>query len=158
MARMKLKGFEEYERRLSQLGREALPMIEAAVDAGSNVGADAMRAAIQSYPTVEGRQKNPSALTQTQKQGLLDGFGVTPIAREGDFIHRKLGVDGYNAYRTKTYPKGQPNIMVLRIAESGSSVRAKTPRVRQAMRRAKKQIEQAMADTVDQETERIMIR
>ena len=51
----------------------------------------------------------------------------------------KIGFDGYNEVQTKTFPNGQPNALIARSIESGSSTREKTPFLRPALAAARKQ-------------------
>ena len=67
----------------------------------------------------------------------------------------KLGFDGYNKVKTKTYPNGQPNAMIARATESGSSVREKTPFVRTAVSATQKQAVEIAKRVVDEEISKI---
>ena len=91
-----------------------------------------------------------SRLSDKEKQGLLDGFGVSPMQDDGGYINVKLGFDGYNGVKTKKYPKGQPNALIARVTESGSSYREKTPFIRPAVNASKKQAEQAGQMKIDE--------
>lgn len=60
-------------------------------------------------------------------------------------LNVKLGFDGYNGMKTKKYPKGQPNVLLARSIESGSSIAKKRPFVAPAVRKTKKAAEETMA-------------
>ena len=54
------------------------------------------------------------------------------------------------------YPKGQPNALVARSLESGSSIGTKHPFVRPTASKARKTITQKMANKVKKEIEKAM--
>lgn len=114
----------------------------------AKVVADEVKAnliALPSVPDTEGlkafasepQQKIP--ITKAQKWGLVHSFGIASLRNEGGFIHVKIGFDGYNEVQTKTFPNGQPNALIARSIESGSSTREKTPFLRPALAAARKQ-------------------
>ena len=72
------------------------------------------------------------------------------MQNENGYINVKLGFDGYNSVKTKKYPKGQPNALIARVTESGSSYRTKTPFIRPAVRATKKAAEQAGQAKIDE--------
>ena len=163
MATIKFPGLKEYEKRLSTLGKEGKAIAEKAVYAGAAIIADAVRANINALPAVKDEwgvvayNNNWSApLTETPKKGLQDGFGISPMGNEDGILNVKLGFDGYNDMKTKKYPKGQPNAIIARSLESGSSIAKKRPFVAPAVRKTKKAAEETMAKIIDEEIAKIM--
>lgn len=163
MATIKFPGLKEYEKRLSTLGKEGKAIAEKAVYAGAAIIADAVRANINALPAVKDEwgvvayNNNWSApLTETAKKGLQDGFGISPMGSEDGMLNVKLGFDGYNDMKTKKYPKGQPNEIIARSLESGSSIAKKRPFVAPAVRKTKKAAEETMAKIIDEEIAKIM--
>ena len=163
MAPIKFPGLKEYEKRLSTLGKEGKAIAEKAVYAGAAIIADAVRANINALPAVKDEwgvvayNNNWSApLTETAKKGLQDGFGISPMGNEDGILNVKLGFDGYNDMKTKKYPKGQPNAIIARSLESGSSIAKKRPFVAPAVRKTKKAAEETMAKIIDEEIAKIM--
>ena len=75
---------------------------------------------------------------------------------DNGFINVKLGFDGYNATRTKKYPRGQPNVLIARSVNSGTTFRKKTKFVDKAVNSAKKAAEAAMDAACSREIEKIM--
>ena len=103
------------------------------------------------------RVKNSKACPNNRKKDLIESFGVTPISRDNQGNHNaKIGFDGYGSMPTKAYPKGLPNQLLARAVESGSSVRAKTPFVRPAVRASKSKVESTMGQIMTKEIKRIM--
>lgn len=150
------KGLDSYISYLQKIDAVTDEAIGEAVHEMAKVVADSVRSGIQALPTVSNQaniatyKKGYSRLSDEEKQGLLDGFGVSPMQDDGGYINVKLGFDGYNSVKTKKYPKGQPNALIARVTESGSSYREKTPFIRPAVNASKKQAEQAGQMKIDE--------
>lgn len=163
MATLKVNGMAEYERMLSQLASAASvqAVCGAAIYAGAEVVADAIREEIDTIPKVSAKQKGTESsklqgITSLQNQGLKDGFGITKMRNDDGYYNVKLGFDGYNAVKTKKYPNGQPNVLIARSVVSGTSFRAKNDFVGRAIRRARKQAEAVMVQAADAELQKHM--
>ena len=97
----------------------------------------------------------PGGVTAVQKAGLLDGFGISKLQDDSGYLNVKLGFDGYNRTRTEKYPQGQPNQLVARGVESGTSWKQKKPFIRPAVTRSRKPAETEMKRVIDEEIEKI---
>ena len=141
-----LNSYIEYLQKINAVTEE---VIGEAVYEMAKVVADKVRSSIQALPTVNNEaniatyKKGYSRLSDKEKQGLLDGFGISPLQEDSGFVNVKLGFDGYNSVKTKKYPQGQPNALIARVTESGSSYREKTPFMRPAVNASKKPAEAA---------------
>ena len=150
------KGLDSYISYLQKINAVTDEVIGEAVYEMAKVVADSIRSGIQALPTVSNAaniatyKKGYSRLSDEEKQGLLDGFGVSPMQDDGGYINVKLGFDGYNSVKTKKYPQGQPNALIARVTESGSSYREKTPFIRPAVKAAQKEAEQAGQMKIDE--------
>lgn len=140
MAKWTMHGLDEYAAYLQSIGKNSKDIIGAGVYAMADIVANAVRKNIESLPAkpdIEGieayRQGRKAQLTISEKNGLEKGFGISPMQEENGYLNVKLGFDGYNSVKTKKYPKGQPNVLIARSVESGSSVRKKTPFIRPAI-------------------------
>lgn len=152
MAKLQFKGLEEYEKHLLKLQDVSRECIGKAIYQGAGVVADAVKANIESIPIDTRRVKDGQMLngiTEAQKQGLRDGFGIARMENEGGYVHVKLGFDGYNSTITRKYPNGQPNAVIARSVNSGSSFRQRIPFVDNAVNASKATCEQKMSDTFD---------
>lgn len=163
MARIKWEGMEAYEQMLSRISSPTATreIAGAAIFAGADVVANEIRKGIQALPEVDHRKHGSDndmlqGITSAQKKGLLEGFGITPMGEEDGYFNVKLGFDGYNDVKTRKYPAGQPNAMIARSINSGTSFRAKTQFVDKATRKAKPQAEKAMAEAFDKKLEEQM--
>ncbi len=155
------KGAEEYVKKLEGLEKETQHIIGKAVYDGAKIVTDAIHAGISAIPvhidSKVGSDSDPvSGLTAAQRQGLLDGLGIAKMQNRSGYLHVKVGVDGYNRTKTKKYPNGQPNALIMRSIESGTSFRAKHPVVAPAVARTRKSAEKAMADRIDSEVNKKM--
>ena len=143
------KGLNSYIEYLQKINAVTDEVIGEAVYEMAKVVADSVRSSIQALPTVSNEaniatyKKGYSRLSDKEKQGLLDGFGISPLQEDSGFVNVKLGFDGYNSVKTKKYPQGQPNALIARVTESGSSYREKTPFMRPAVNASKKPAEAA---------------
>ena len=150
------KGLNSYIAYLQSINAVTDEMIGEAVYDMAKVVADRVRANIQALPAVPNAaniatyRQGYSRLSEPEKQGMLDGFGVSPMQDDNGYFNVKLGFDGYNSVKTKRYPKGQPNALIARVTESGSSYREKTPFIRPAVNASKKQAEQAGQMKIDE--------
>lgn len=163
MAKIEMKGIEQYLAKLNRLEMATKDeILGKAIYEGTKIVADSIKANIEALPTDE--NLGPSlpgepplqGPTQIQKQGLLDSFGITPMGYDGDFLHVKLGFDGYNSKKTKKWPNGQPNQMIARSVQSGTSFMKKHEFVKRAVASSRKKAKEAMEKSVQESIEKIM--
>lgn len=155
MARISFTGGSKYALKLQQMERHFVSdaPLEKAVAAGSAIVADQIRANLEALPEDEfrklGEGETFKGLPKGQKRDLLDSFGLTPIEKDKrGFIHTKAGFDGYGSFPTNDYPEGVPNQLTARSAESGSSVRQKTPFVEPAVKATRKEAVETMNEVI----------
>ena len=108
---------------------------------------------VRGYGTTE--NPLPGGVTAPQKAGLIDGMGISPMQDDGGYLNVKIGFDGYNATKTEEYPQGQPNQLVARGVESGTSWKEKKPFIRPAINASKSRAAAEMALILDQGIEKI---
>lgn len=152
------KGLENYIAYLQSINAATDEVIGEAVYEMAKVVADKVRANIEAldagpkgkttYYVNETTIK--SRLSEEQKKGLLEGFGISSMQDDNGYLNVKLGFDGYNSVKTKKYPQGQPNALIARVTESGSSYREKTPFIRPAANAARKAAEKAGQAKIDE--------
>ena len=155
------KGLSNYIAYLQSIEAVTDEMIGEAVYDMAKVVADKVRANIKALPAVSNEaniatyREGYSRLSEPEKHGLLDGFGVSPLQDDSGYRNVKLGFDGYNSIKTKKYPQGQPNALIARVTESGSSYREKTPFIRPAVNAARKPAEKAGQAKIDEKIKSI---
>lgn len=161
MARMTIKGLSEYSQQLNQLYAVAEPLVKKCLYDGAGVMADAVKGAIGTIPTRNNREFGGeghmlTGLTAQQKAGLTESFGISPMRSDGREWNVKCGFDGYNSVRTKKYPNGEPNAMIARSIESGTSFLQPCHFISRAVNATRGAVEAKMAATCDKEITKIM--
>ena len=142
MAKLSVKGLDKYISDLSALSNALDDDLGKAIFAGAQIVADAARGGIESLEVGDNPIKGQ--ITQVQKDGLLAGLGIASMQIKGTELNVKLGMDGYNA-------KGQPNSMILRSIEAGTSWgRPANPIVKRAVNKTRRQAEQAMVKAFEE--------
>lgn len=160
MAKIDFKGIWEYSKVLETLGNESEEIIKSAVYKGAALVADEIKQGLKTLQIEEGTNNLPpvgdaqhklTGVSRRQKADLIDSFGLAPIENDNGYIQTKAGVDGYGSIPTKKYPRGVPNVMLMRSIESGTSFRQKNPIFRKATNRARKRAEQAMGNEIEEQ-------
>lgn len=162
MARMSVgNGCENYIKQLTELELNTETVIGKAVYVGAGIVADAVRANIEGLPeraeNTRGTEKSKvSGVTPAQKTGLLNGLGIAKMRKDGGYYNVKIGMDGYNSTHTKAFPNGQPNAMVARGLESGTSWLNSNKFITQAVNSSRTQAEEAMNQALEEEINKIV--
>lgn len=162
MAKIEMRGMDAYISELRKLGENTAPVCKAAVYAGAKVIADEIRQATSGLNRVTDaeamaayHEKKPVKISVSQKIGLAKSLGIAPIADKYGIVSTKIGFDGYNDVKTERWPNGQPNALIARACESGSSAMLKQPFVRPAIQRKKDAALEAMKQAADRELEKL---
>ena len=66
-----------------------------------------------------------------------------------------IGFDGYNSIKSAQWPQGQPNQMVARSVESGTSFMAANPVIKKSISKARPAAKKAMERAGDQQIKKI---
>lgn len=154
MADWKFEGLDVYLRQLDRLKANTGSAIGKAIYEGAGLVATEVHEEIMKLPV--NNQYGSKGITSVQKKGLLEGFGISHAQTDGDYRHVKLGFDGYNDQHTKQYPNGQPNSLIARSVNSGTSFRKKNPFVDKATRRSKSACEIRMSQVLEREIIKIV--
>lgn len=161
MATLKFKGTDELNEKLDRARNCVGGMIKRALYDGAGVLADTLRKETESLPEVkEGfvpKSNQPiRGVTSDQKRGLLSSLFIETMQEDGGRYSTHVFFTGRNQTKTKKYPDGQPNALIARSVNSGSSVRMKIPFVNRAVSKAKAKVEAAMQARLDSDLDKIM--
>ncbi len=159
MAKFQFKGIDDYISKLEKLNSNTDEIIGAAIYEGAAVVMKNVVNEIENIQTDNrfGTPENPTkGPNEYQKEGLRQSVGIAPMRNDGGFRNVKIGFDGYNGLHTETWPQGQPNSMVARAVESGTSWMTKQPFMRRAEQESKRPCEAAMAKAIDKAVEEAM--
>ena len=148
-------GADQYVRHMAELAAESDDILKQSIYVGAGIVADEIRRGIAALPTVKSNawgtpDKPIRGITVAQKMGLLDGLGIAHMDAENGVWNTKVGMDGYNIVQTKRWPDGQPNAMVLRSVESGTSFMRKIPVVARSTAKSRPEAEKAMGERLDE--------
>lgn len=141
-------GIDQYITQLQNLEYQSGEIVGKAIYKGAAVVADAVKTNIKALPS--------SACTNLEKAGLIDSMGIAKMQDEGGYYNVKIGFDGYNSIKTKKFPNGQPNSMIARSIEAGTTRRQKHPFVAPAVRSTKDAAEKAMAEEIEKSIQSTM--
>ena len=159
MAKITFYGLAEYEKKLQNLSVNIERIENEAIYLAAKEVADGIKAGINSLNPGSSSGKETEAEYKRrvkQKEGLSESFGISPMQNDNGFRNVKLGFDGYNSVRTPQYPSGQPNVMVARVFNSGTSFSNKQPFFDNAIRATKNKAKKIMKDTVESAIEQEM--
>ena len=147
MAKVSIYGIEETAAMLKELQKQSEPIIKAGVYDGARVMADAVKSQIVGIRT-EGPSFYETRRRKIQKEGLRESMGITSMRNDKGFLNVKIGFDDYNEL-------GQPNAMVARIFESGTSFSSKQPFFKRAINQSRKACETKMKLEIDKQIKAI---
>ena len=158
MATIRFSKLRDYELMLGKIGDASKDICGAAIYEGAKIIADEVKSNLNALNTttdelaiMKAKEGEPTYITERAKNGLIKSFGVTPMSQDESGIYNvKLGFDGYNDVKTKKWTKGQPNQLIARACESGSSAMIKQPFFREAVQKTKKKAESRMAEVLDE--------
>lgn len=152
MARCKVVGIELFANDLIRIDDLTEEAIGRSIFEGAKIMADAVRAELDAIPTDNafGTEDNKaSGITSAQKAGLSASLGIAKMRKSNGSYEVKIGFDGYNTLKTRKYPSGQPNALIARSLESGTSFRRKIPFISRAFSKANASSNEAMATTFE---------
>lgn len=161
MAKCRIEGLSEYTQQLERLEQDATPIIQKCLYEGAAVMADAVSSAIGKIPTRGTAEFGTethmlTGITEAQKQGLIESFGITKMSDRDNVQNVKVGFDGYNNVKTKAYPNGQPNQLIARAIESGTSWLQPCHFMSKAVNSTKQAVVDRMSEVCDQEIQQRM--
>lgn len=145
MPNAKIDGMAAFGGLLDKLSNESESLLKTGLyDANKEIYTEVERE-LSALP--EGRHE----LTPEQKQGLINTLYGSKMQNKDGEVYFIISVTGYNEKKTEKYPKGQPNIMILRSLERGTSYLHKHPVMRKSLNRSKKAAVAAMQNTISKE-------
>lgn len=161
MATIKFKNGDEYIAKIAKLQAQTRDKVcGRAIYGAAEIVADEIRTQLRQVPTDESNDSYWGELSgpkKAQKKGLYDSLGIASMQDDGTgFLNVKIGFDGYNSIETRRWPQGQPNQMIARSVERGTSFMKANPFVKPAMKKVTKKARAFMKQSVDQSIEEIM--
>lgn len=161
MATIQFKKGDAYLAKIARL--EAMTRDEicgSAIYGAAGIVADEIRNELDKVPTDEsyGTESKPAkGPKKGQIAGLEHSLGIASLQDDGKgFLNVKIGFNGYNHIKTKLWPNGQPNQMVARSIERGTSYMKANPFVKRAVAKTRKRAIAYMKEAVDRSIEQQM--
>lgn len=135
MAKMTIKGLDEYSKALSKLGSDSVDITKKVVYSGADILANEVKSELRWAIGESGSSTGD----------LIDSLGIAPIDTDNSGnTNTKIGFDGYDR-------KGVPNALKARAMESGTSTQKKRPFIRKAVNRSKQKCIDAMGKRLEVE-------
>lgn len=156
MASIEITGFKEYFDLLNTTESQVRTMCGRAIHPGAKIVANEAKKQLRNIPvdSTETHKKRQHHISQQQKNGLIESMGIAKMRRTGDGWDVKLGFDGYNDVITSKWPKGQPNAMIARSLNKGTSFIKPYPFMDKAIRISEKQCIEAMEKEFNKQLEK----
>lgn len=157
MANIVFDGLEKYIKQLEDLGDKSHDMMKEAVYPAAGFMIEKIKDKIESLPSTDVRYSNfQRKMHHQQKKGLLQSIGLAKMQDTEFGVNTKIGFDGYNVLKSKKYPDGQPNVMIARVVESGSTYQKKQPFIRPTINAYKKEAEKMIEKNLDEKIKEVM--
>ena len=165
MANITIEGFESYLQQLNALRADSLKICKAVVYPGAAILAEKIRAETEALPTISDAEaignfragEENKALSVSQKAGLVESLGISGIKKDrSGMVQASVGFTGYNSIKSNRWPNGQPNAMVARSLEKGTSFLKRDRFVERAVKAAREEAIAAMAAEADAYIEKKM--
>lgn len=147
-AQINSDGIDEIFQTLRRLGEDAEGIAKQGIYEGAGMVADAVRANIDGIRS-GGDEDWEAKRRETQKAGLREGLTTSPIQPYKNGIYGGVGFDGRNA-------AGQPNQLIARVFNSGTSFSSKQSFFEDAVRSTRNAAKQRIIDKMDEEFEKIV--
>lgn len=145
MGKVTVIGIDNFISDMEALGGNVKTAAGKAVYYGAKAVADSVRAGIEAAPDRRYKKGGlASGLTKPEKDGLLNGLGISRMRNDGGFFNVRIGFDGYNE-------NGKANAMIARSHEAGTSWLQKNPFISSAARKAEAAATAAMTKTFESE-------
>lgn len=160
MATIQFKKGDEYLFKINNLqGRIKDDICGEAIYKAADLVTDEIRRQLDKVPTDEryGTESYPAIGPKWgQVKALKATLGIARLQISGTYLNVKVGWDGYNHIKTNRWPNGEPNQMVARSIERGTSFMTAHPFVKKAIAATKNESISLMRDIVDQKIEETM--
>ena len=160
MATITFKNGDEYIAKINKLSREFRESVAGpAIYEAAGMVADAVDAKLAAVPTDE-RWGMAGAVKagprEAEARSVYNALGIAKMQDDNGFINVKIGFDGYSPLKSLRWPNGQPNQMLARSIERGTSFMAANPFVKPAVASTRGAALKAIKNIMDNEISKIM--
>lgn len=153
MANIKIEGMDEWLECLIATERQTANICGRSIYPGAKIVANTCKEIMEKLPTddmlfrmSEKYGALREGLTKRQMRQLIASMGIASMQYSKGEYHVKLGFDGYNDIKSERWPEGQPNMMLARALNRGTSFLRAHPFMDQTETRSKGKAEKAIEE------------
>lgn len=162
MASFKCEGMDDFVNLCIFTDKQLDRVIGRSIYPGAKLMANAIKIATEAIPVddsyfgfSEQYHKKRKGVTSRQKKALIESMGIAEIKKNRYGYNVKVGWDGYNDIVSKRWPKGQPNVVVARALNSGTSFMRKYPFVDMTVNANASKTAEKISEQFDKELDKI---
>lgn len=161
MASIKFEGLEEFINLCVFTDKQLDKVVGRTIYPGGKVMSGAIKDSMNGirvddsfwgFASQHARKHGPSS---RQLKALIESFGIAKIRKNKYGYNVKCGYDGYNDIVSDRWPNGQPNAMVARSINKGTTFMEAQPFMDTAVARAEGATIEAMKVQFDKELDKI---
>lgn len=165
MSAIKVEGMEEYLRLLDLNYKQLERICGRSVYPGAGLAYKECRKRLEAVRTDDtlfrfsekyGRMRR--GITTRQKQALIESLGIASLRQKGGAFDVKLGFDGYNDIVSDRWKNGQPNAMIARSLNAGTSFMEAQPFMDQTIEAVRHPAEQKIEQQFYKELQKLYDR
>lgn len=157
MPTFKVEGMDDFIDLCIKTDRTLTSVIGKSIyPAGEHMG-NAVKTALRGVRTDDYKDHSIMKVGPTKKQldALIESFGIAKMHAGNNGYNVKIGFDGYNDVVTKKYPKGQPNAMIARSVNKGTSFMVAQPFMDRTVRAEESKTVDIIKENFEKQMERI---
>lgn len=151
---IQFKDGADYIARIEHLGVVSQDIFGNAIYPAAGVVTDEIQKEISKLNVNDAGGKG--SLNSIQRAGLHNGLGIAKQQKDGDYLNVKVGWNDYNDFVTERWPEGQPNQMIARSVERGTSFMKANPFVKRAVAQTRNIAQEEMAKVIEREIKKNM--
>ena len=149
--RMSSQGLDNLIKSFDKLEGSTSEIMHKAVYQAAGIIADEVKSGLRSLPVDDGKRDKIDGATSTEKEDLIASMGIAPHREDNGSVTTSIGFSGKSSIKTKRFPAGVPNAVLMRSIESGTSIRKKHPVIRPALARVRKRaVEAAKKEAINE--------
>ena len=161
MAKTKINGMEMFVTQLDRLTNDITKINRGALGSAAGFAADEMKAALRGLPVHDDdeygtEQYKLYGATQSEKDQIIDNFGISTFRTDGGTIQTSIGFTGYVETPSTKFNDHVPTGMLMQAIEYGTSFRTGTHTIGKIEKRLRDEATQKAQDYIDQQVDNIM--
>lgn len=156
-----VEGFEDYIEQLITTDKQLDRICGRSLHPGAKIVSDVCKKKLEALRTDDSWFKRNGGFrhgpTKRQKKFLIESMGIAKMRHTGGSYDVKLGFDGYNDIVSERWPAGQPNAVIARSVNKGTSFMEAQPFMDQSIKESEVAVIKAIEKQFEYELEKIFI-